>query len=131
MEDGDTAEGEPLHQVLFTREIALGSRGLTQKLSLKRRVYVSTTSMDAKTSLVMANVAGLRPKEKVLDPYAGSGGLLLAAAQLDAGVTVGIDVNNSIDLSKVRSNFDQLGLPPPQAYLFGDADDPLIQVIMI
>jgi tRNA (guanine10-N2)-methyltransferase len=77
--------------------------------------------MDAKTSLVMANAAGLREGDRVLDPFAGSGGLLLAAAELGAGVTVGVDVNATIDLGRVAANFEEQGLPPPARYLFGDA----------
>lgn len=127
LEDGDAAQGEPLHRVFLARELCRGAHGKTQKLSLKRRAYVTTTSMDARTSLVMANVAGLREGDRVLDPFAGSGGLLLAAAELGAGVTVGVDVNCTIDLGKVAANFQAQGLAPPVRYLFGDAASPEIQ----
>ena len=127
LEDGDAAQGEPLHRVFFARELCRGAHGKTQKLSLKRRGYVTTTSMDARTSLVMANVAGLREGDRVLDPFAGSGGLLLAAAEMGAGVTVGVDVNCTIDLGKVTANFEAQGLAPPARYLFGDAASPEIQ----
>lgn len=127
LEDGDAAQGEPLHRVFLARELCRGAHGKTQKLSLKRRGYVTTTSMDAKTSLVMANVAGLREGDRVLDPFAGSGGLLLAAAEMGAGVTVGVDVNSTIDLGKVAGNFEAQGLTPPARYLFGDAASPAIQ----
>lgn len=126
LEDGDVEESEDLHQAFLVREIAQGNRGLTERLSLKHRPYVTTTSMDPKTSLVMANIAGLQKGDRVLDAMAGGGGLLLAAAQLGAGMTVGVDVNTSIDLSKVHSNFEALDLPVPQ-YLFGDAGDERVQ----
>ena len=127
LEDGDEAEGEKLHQVWFTREVAQGSRGLTERLSLRRRPYVTTTSMEPKASLVMSNVASLQSGERVLDPMAGGGGLLLAAAQLGAGLTVGVDVNSSIDVSRVDSNFHDLGLNPPVNFISGDVGDPNVQ----
>jgi len=127
LEDGDAAGGKELHQVWFTREVAQGSRGLTERLSLRRRPYVTTTSMEPKASLVMSNVASLQSGDKVLDPMAGGGGLLLAAAQLGAGLTVGVDVNSSIDISRVASNFHDLGLPPPADFIFGDVGDPNVQ----
>ncbi len=114
-------------QVFLARELCRGAHGRTQKLSLKRRGYVTTTSMDAKTSLVMANAAGLRGGDSVLDPFAGSGGLLLAAAELGAGLTIGVDVNATIDFGKVAANFAEQGLPPPVRYLFGDAASPEVQ----
>lgn len=75
----------------------------------------------------MANVAGVREGEKVLDPFAGSGGLLLAAAEMGAGLTVGVDVNDTIDLSKVAANFAEQVLPPPASYIFGDAGSAAVQ----
>lgn len=127
LEDGDAAGGDFLHEVWFTREVAQGARGLTERLSLRRRPYVTTTSMEPKASLVMSNVASLQIGDKVLDPMAGGGGLLLAAAQLGAGLTVGVDVNSSIDISRVESNFHDLGLPPPAGFIFEDVGDPLVQ----
>lgn len=58
--------------------------------------------MDAKTSLVMCNVAGLLPGDKVLDPFAGSGGLLLAAAELGAGALMDSSSRNVYILSSLR-----------------------------
>lgn len=127
LEDGDAADGDELHQVWFTREVAKGSRGLTERLSLRRRPYVTTTSMEPKASLVMCNVASLQSGGKVLDPMAGGGGLLLAAAQLGAGLTVGVDVNSSIDVSRIDSNFHDLGLNPPANFISGDVGDPNVQ----
>lgn len=126
LEDGDAEAGARPHQVWLTREIARGSRGLTERLSLRRRPYVTTTSMEPKASLVMSHVAGLREGDKVCDPMAGGGGLLLAAAQLGAQVTVGVDVNASIDIGRVTDNFRVLGLRPPEDFLFGRADDPKV-----
>ncbi len=127
LEDGDLEEGEPRHKVFFTRQVAKGSRGLTERLSLRRRSYVTTTSMEPKASLVMCHAASLRPGDSVLDPMAGGGGLLLAAAQLGAGRTVGVDVNVTIAVDRIEANFHELGLPPPAAFVFGDVGEAAVQ----
>lgn len=44
------------------------------------------------------------------------------------GEVVGVDVNASISLPKVWSNFEQQQLPPPTAYLFGDVATHQVQV---
>lgn len=44
------------------------------------------------------------------------------------GEVVGVDVNASISLPKVWSNFEQQQLPPPTAYLFGDVATQQVQV---
>jgi hypothetical protein len=41
---------------------------------------------------------------------------------------VGVDVNASISLPKVWSNFEQQQLSPPTAYLFGDVATQQVQV---
>ena len=84
--------------------------------------------MDSRASVVMANAAGVSPGDAVLDPFAGSGGLLLASARVGAAYTVGVDINSSIDLSKVNSNFRQLNLSIPKAYFFGDIGEASLQV---
>lgn len=129
LEDGDQEQGkgQELHKVFLARELCRGAHGKTQRLSLKRRGYVTTTSMDARTSLVMANVAGVKAGDWVLDPFAGSGGLLLAAAEMGAGATVGVDVNATIDMSKVAANFAEQGLPPPLSFVCGDAGTDAVQ----
>lgn len=44
------------------------------------------------------------------------------------GATVGVDVNASISLPRVWSNFEQQGLHPPVAYFFGDVATHDVQV---
>lgn len=56
--------------------------------ALPQRAFLSTTTMDHEAAFVMANQARIEPGMAVLDPYAGSGGLLLSAAALGAHTTV-------------------------------------------
>ncbi|CAH1183253.1 unnamed protein product [Phaedon cochleariae] len=80
------------YDVFFGRWIANGLRQLIQKLSLKTRKFIGNTSMDAQLSLLMANQAGVKEGDIVLDPFVGSGSLLVAAAQFGAYV-FGTDID--------------------------------------
>jgi tRNA (guanine10-N2)-methyltransferase len=59
---------------------------LTLKHSLKQRPYISTTSMDAVLALVSANLAHAGPGHIIYDPFVGTGGFLVAAAEFGAWV---------------------------------------------
>lgn len=53
--------------------MAKGRRELTTQLNLKKRKFIGNTSMDAQLSLIMANIAQVRPGDIVFDPFVGSG----------------------------------------------------------
>lgn len=57
--------------------------------------------MDAQLSLLMANMARLRPGDLVLDPFVGSGSLLVAAASCGAMV-IGADIDYLMLHGKTR-----------------------------
>lgn len=59
---------------------------LTLKHTLKTRPYISTTSMDAVLALVSANLAHAGPGRIIYDPFVGTGGFLVAAAEFGAWV---------------------------------------------
>ena len=48
---------QPPKRVMFTRQVALGSRSLIDRFDVKKRDYIGTTSMDAALSLIIANMA--------------------------------------------------------------------------
>lgn len=113
--------------MFLAEEVGASPSGLLYKYSLKRRAYVSTTTLDPRLTFVLCNLAGIRQGCKVLDPFCGSGSTLLGASLFGAKVMIGVDVNSSISLSKVNDNFRQASLPPPTAYVFGDAGDKALQ----
>ncbi|KAJ3628173.1 hypothetical protein MTP99_015497 [Tenebrio molitor] len=80
------------YDVFFGRWVASGLRQLIQKLSLKTRKFIGNTSMDPQLSLLMANQAKVKSGDIVLDPFVGSGSLLVAAAQF-GGYVVGGDID--------------------------------------
>ncbi|XP_035775870.1 tRNA (guanine(10)-N2)-methyltransferase homolog isoform X1 [Anopheles albimanus] len=81
--------------VLFGLWIADGNRDMINEISLKKRKFIGNTSMDAQLSLLMANQALVRKGDLVLDPFAGSGSLLVAAAKFGAYV-IGADIDYMI-----------------------------------
>lgn len=107
-------------QVIYLgRFLAKSDRAAILKYDLKKRNYISTTSMDAELSLVTANMALAAPGKLFYDPFVGTGGFLVSAAHFGA-LTMGSDIdgrsfrgkeedykdNNNIGL---RRNFEQYG----------------------
>ena len=76
--------GEQPRHYFFGRLIAEGRRDLVGKYDLKKRNYIGTTSLDAELSLLMANLARVKPNDLVYDPYCGTAGTLVAAAAFGA-----------------------------------------------
>ncbi|XP_043794567.1 tRNA (guanine(10)-N2)-methyltransferase homolog isoform X2 [Apis laboriosa] len=73
-------------------DITSGQRNLIQKLSLKTRKFIGNTSMDPQLSLIMANQAQVQKGDIVLDPFVGTGSLLVAASHF-GGYTLGTDID--------------------------------------
>ena len=99
---------------LLGRHLASAARDLPKKLDLKKRRYISTTSMDAELALVTANLALAAPGKLMYDPFVGTGSFPIACAQFGA-LTLGSDIDGrSIrgDGRKktLRGNFEQYGL---------------------
>ena len=81
-----TTDRSPV-RLFLGRLLASSARSaLILKHSLKTRPYISTTSMDATLALITANLARARPGTLVYDPFVGTGGFLVAAAEFGASV---------------------------------------------
>lgn len=118
----DSVAGTSLRRVFFGRKIGDSRRWLREKHDLKRRPYISTTSMDAELALLTVNMALASPGKIFLDPFVGTGGFMVAAAELGA-VVLGSDIDGRSFRGKgtgldkgVGANFQKYGL----AHLFGD-----------
>ncbi len=75
------------HRLLFGLLLSPSPRHtLTLKHDLKRRPYIFTTSMDATLALVSANLAHAGLGRIIYDPFVGTGGFLVAAAEFGACV---------------------------------------------
>ncbi|KAL1964678.1 hypothetical protein VTN77DRAFT_6704 [Rasamsonia byssochlamydoides] len=79
-------------KIYFGRWVAHGSREMVNRYDLKKRRYISTTSMDAELSLITANMALAAPGKVFFDPFVGTGSFLVAAAHFGA-MTLGSDID--------------------------------------
>ena len=69
-------------------------RGAIDNFSLKKRIYLGTTSMDAELSFIMANLGRVQSGDLVYDPFVGTGSLLYISAYLGA-FTISSDIDGS------------------------------------
>ncbi len=76
---------------LFGIKIAEGPP-ISSSFEVRRRPYIGTTTMDAISSHLAANAAHVREDHFVLDPFCGTGSLLIAASFL-GGYVIGSDID--------------------------------------
>jgi tRNA (guanine10-N2)-methyltransferase len=122
--------------IFFGREVAVNtSRGPTlAKYDLRRRRYLGPTSMDTELAFLMSNMCQVRNASLVIDPFVGTGGLLVPAAHQGA-ITMGMDIdirvikNGKVLKSSdgvgerrvnVWTNFEDYDLDPPVGLLRAD-----------
>ncbi|KAF2706511.1 RNA methylase family protein [Pleomassaria siparia CBS 279.74] len=74
------------------RLIAVSGRHAKTTYDLKKRHYISTTSMDAELALLTANMALAAPGKLFFDPFMGTGGFPIACAHFGAVVS-GSDID--------------------------------------
>jgi len=86
LDHGRGVSGAVPKQIYFGRLIAHGGRDAINTYSLKKRAYISTTSMDAELALLMANLALAGPGKLFYDPFVGTGSLVIACAHFGASV---------------------------------------------
>ena len=89
--DHNNLPEEPIN-LFFGRFVADGQRELNAKFSLKKRCFIGNTSMDPQLSFLMANLACVEKGSLMLDPFCGTGGLMLTAAWFGAYV-LGTDID--------------------------------------
>ncbi|XP_026478300.1 tRNA (guanine(10)-N2)-methyltransferase homolog [Ctenocephalides felis] len=89
--DSNNVPEQPL-EILFGRYICSGQRQLKKELSLKSRKFIGNTSMDATLSVLAANQALAQDGKIIMDPFVGSGSLLVAAAKF-GGYVMGMDID--------------------------------------
>lgn len=99
-------------------ERQLRGRGQIDMYSLKKRAYLGPTSMDTELSFVMTNLAHVKQCSIVMDPFVGTGSILLSCA-LRGAYCMGTDIDIRVLRGKgadqnVFSNFAQYKLPRPE-----------------
>lgn len=122
------------HSLYFGRLVAESRRNEMKKTyDLKKRHYISTTSMDAELTLLTANIAQVAPGKLFYDPFMGTGGFPIACAHFGA-VVFGSDIDGrtirgtggsarrgQTGKMDVTLNFKQYGLS--SSYLGGFVSD--------
>ncbi|PHH92072.1 hypothetical protein CDD83_9098 [Cordyceps sp. RAO-2017] len=96
------------------RFLASSSRDAVLRFDLKKRQYISTTSMDSELSLVTANIACAGPGKLFYDPFVGTGSFPIACAHFGA-IGWGSDIDGRSmrgdgGRKSLRGNFEQYGL---------------------
>ena len=89
--DHNNLPAEP-YNLFFGRLIGEGQRELIAQFSLKKRCFIGNTSMDPQLSFLMTNLACVSNGSLMLDPFCGTGSLMLTAAKFGAYV-VGTDID--------------------------------------
>ncbi|KAI9849483.1 MAG: hypothetical protein M1837_004103 [Sclerophora amabilis] len=112
-EDWD-AQGHSLNQIYLGRWISNGNRDAVHKYDLKKRHYISTTSMDSELALVTANLTCAGPGKLFLDPFVGTGSFPVACAHFGA-VNLGSDIDprsirGKVPGRNIAGNFRQYDL---------------------
>ena len=90
-EDYDHKASAP-KQLYLGRFVAASGRDAKTTYDLKKRHYISTTSMDAELALLTANIALAAPGKLFYDPFMGTGGFPIACAHYGA-VVCGSDID--------------------------------------
>ena len=93
---------EEPRKIFLGRKLGISCREDIIKYDLKKRRYISTTSMDAELSLVTANMALAAPGKLFFDPFVGTGSFIVCAAHFGA-LTMGADIDGRSFRGKDRS----------------------------
>jgi tRNA (guanine10-N2)-methyltransferase len=79
-------------QIFFGRLVGRGGRQAVNTYTLKKRGYISTTSMDAELALLTANMCLADPGKLFYDPFVGTGSIAIACAHYGA-LVMGSDID--------------------------------------
>ncbi|KAK1935506.1 tRNA (guanine(10)-N2)-methyltransferase [Phytophthora citrophthora] len=155
--DQDLHPGMKPKQIFFLRELAGseknrgrgGARDLVDQQTLKRRAYIGPTSMESEMALLMSNMALVQPGDLVIDPFVGTGSVLIPCGthgamcygtDIDIRVLLGTGVgvtgagvvpteekSDGKDRVNVTTNFKQYGLPLPELVRADNSMSPLVK----
>ncbi|EFY84878.1 RNA methylase family protein [Metarhizium acridum CQMa 102] len=97
--------------IYLGRLVGKSSRETVLKFDLKKRGYISTTSMDSELSLITANIALAGPGKLFYDPFVGTGSFPIACACFGAmawGSDIdGRSIRGEGGAKSLRGNFQQ------------------------
>ena len=103
---------------LLLREVAAVNRGQVALRAMPRLPFRRPVSLPPRLARAAVNLAGVRPGDRVLDPFLGTGALLAEAGLLGARL-YGVDADAAMVRGALR-NFEHLGVRA-EALVEGDA----------
>ncbi|MFB6191251.1 MAG: methyltransferase domain-containing protein, partial [Candidatus Nanohaloarchaea archaeon] len=83
-------------------------RGLFEKRRNQERPFSSPVSLDPVLARVLVNLSGVKPGEHLLDPFCGTGGILIEAGLCGIGVH-GLDIQEEM-VEGTRENLEEYGV---------------------
>ncbi|KAL8923938.1 MAG: hypothetical protein Q9172_002902 [Xanthocarpia lactea] len=111
-EEYEWGSSEPT-RVYLGRLVQGSSRPILDTYTLKKRKYLSTTSMDSELALLTANLTQAAPGKLFYDPFVGTGSFPIACAHFGA-VSMGSDIDGRAVRGKdgvdIITNFQQYNL---------------------
>jgi 16S rRNA G966 N2-methylase RsmD len=109
---------------ILARRIAIGPR--VSIMAPATRICITNTPLCPMAAFWMCNIAGIRPGQAILDPFAGSCSILMAAAMIHGSCrTVGIEIahNGLVNRADIRRDFVTRNLTLPCDLVHGDCTD--------
>ncbi|PIC49894.1 hypothetical protein B9Z55_001010 [Caenorhabditis nigoni] len=108
VEEYDHPTDENPRKIFFGKLLGEGRSELKTKYNLRERCYIGNTTMDPELSFIQANLAMVQPGNLVFDPFVGTGGLILPAAEF-GGYVMGTEINYQTARAKGRSSRQGVG----------------------
>lgn len=107
---------------VLARRVATGAR--VSVINPNTRICVTNTPLCPVAAFTMCNVAQIKRATAILDPFCGSGAILLAAAMIvPSSRTVGIEIAHDgiVCRDDIREDFRARHLTQPAALVLGDS----------
>lgn len=95
-------------EYVIARQVIDIDRGLFQKRKNQERPFSSPISLDPVLARVLVNLSEASPGEKVLDPFCGTGGILIEAGLCGTDV-YGLDLQEEM-VAGTRENLERYGI---------------------
>uniref|UniRef100_A0A914QPY3 tRNA (guanine(10)-N(2))-methyltransferase TRMT11 n=1 Tax=Panagrolaimus davidi TaxID=227884 RepID=A0A914QPY3_9BILA len=89
-------------KIYFGRKIGDGQYLLKSRYNLKDRKYIGNSTMDPELAFIQANLIHAQPNSIILDPFSGTGGLLIPAAHFGSTV-IGTEINYMVARGEGKS----------------------------
>jgi putative methyltransferase (TIGR01177 family) len=95
-------------EAVVSKQVCSPERGLYRKRSNEKRPFSSPISLDPVQARTLVNLSGAEPGQKVLDPFCGTGGVLIEAGLCGMAVK-GTDVQQKM-VEGTRENLEAFGI---------------------